>query len=144
MHALSRRHHRLGLLTPAVWMIHLGGPVVPEEYRMYSGWLNGSCSKTNGVSPPVSKNADIVVLSDTPCQSQTSHSGLRDSMTDLFGTTWASPLGERSLPLATLGSRTTRCKPWLSRARATSATLGTTSNDLPAQTTSVSENMILG
>lgn len=59
----------LGLLTPAVWMIHLGGPVVPEEYRMYKGWLNGSCSKINGAFPPVSKNAVIVVLHQTQCQS---------------------------------------------------------------------------
>ena len=37
-------------LTPAEWTIHLGVPVVPEEYMMNRGWLNGSCS--NATSEP--------------------------------------------------------------------------------------------
>ncbi len=33
--------------------MHLGAPVVPDEYMMYSGWLNGSCSKrSSGCSSP--------------------------------------------------------------------------------------------
>ena len=39
-------------LTPAEWTIHLGTPVVPEEYMMKSGWLKGSCSKLRvGTTP---------------------------------------------------------------------------------------------
>ena len=33
--------------------MHLGTSVVPDEYMMYRGWLNGSCSKVNsGVTSP--------------------------------------------------------------------------------------------
>lgn len=34
-------------LTPAEWTIHLGAPVVPEEYMMNRGCLNGSCSNSS-------------------------------------------------------------------------------------------------
>lgn len=35
-------------LTPAECTKHLGGPVVPDEYIMKSGWLNGRGSKVKG------------------------------------------------------------------------------------------------
>ena len=34
-------------LTPAEWTMHLGAPVVPDEYMMNRGWLNGSCSNSS-------------------------------------------------------------------------------------------------
>lgn len=33
--------------TPAEWTIHLGAPVVPDEYMINRGWLNGSCSNSS-------------------------------------------------------------------------------------------------
>lgn len=35
------------VLTPAEWTIHLGAPVVPDEYMMNRGCLNGSCSNSS-------------------------------------------------------------------------------------------------
>ena len=32
------------ILTPAECTMHLGMPVVPEEYMMKRGWSNGTCS----------------------------------------------------------------------------------------------------
>lgn len=54
-------------LTPAEWTIHLGAPVVPEEYMMNRGWLNGSCSNSSwgnwSASPrPEAKKSSINTL----------------------------------------------------------------------------------
>ena len=74
----KQRHHRAVLLgflgwgeyvflTPAEWTIHLGAPVVPEEYMMNRGWLNGSCSNSSwgnwSPSPrPVARKSSINIL----------------------------------------------------------------------------------
>lgn len=40
--------------TPAECTMHLGAPVVPEEYMMKRGWLNGSCSNSSwGAGSPL-------------------------------------------------------------------------------------------
>lgn len=43
----SEQVQAIVFLTPAEWTIHLGAPVVPEEYMMKRGWLKGSCSNSN-------------------------------------------------------------------------------------------------
>ena len=53
-------------LTPTECTIHLGTPVVPDEYMIYSGWLNGTCSNVrSGTFPstnPVDRNSPSLQL----------------------------------------------------------------------------------
>ena len=37
--------------------MHFGAPVVPDEYMIYSGWLNGSGVKHSSVSPDPALNS---------------------------------------------------------------------------------------
>ena len=41
---IEERERERYTLTPAEWTMHLGVPVVPDEYMMNRGWLKGSCS----------------------------------------------------------------------------------------------------
>ena len=42
--------------------MHLGTPVVPEEYRMKAGCAKGTCSNSSGRSSPVARNSANVNL----------------------------------------------------------------------------------
>lgn len=58
MRTQSAPHGRAGARghrpTPAECTMHLGAPVVPEEYMMKRGWLNGSCSNSSwGAGSPL-------------------------------------------------------------------------------------------
>jgi hypothetical protein len=48
--------------TPQLWTIHFGGPLVPEEYRMYNGWLKGNCSNSSSLSSPNARKDSNVML----------------------------------------------------------------------------------
>ena len=37
-------------VPPDEWTMDLGSPVVPEEYIIYKGWSNGSCSNDISVA----------------------------------------------------------------------------------------------
>ena len=54
------------LLTPTEWTIHFGTPVVPDEYIINKGWLNGTCSKVNSgsasLTTPVFKKSSNRIL----------------------------------------------------------------------------------
>ena len=49
--------------TPIEWTMHLGGPVVPEEYMINNGWLKGSCSnESSGDSSASCRNSENFTL----------------------------------------------------------------------------------
>ena len=50
--------------TPAECTMHLGGPLVPDEYKIQNGWLNGNCSKTRSPLFPVARKSSRVILQD--------------------------------------------------------------------------------
>ena len=49
MRSLNRANRRacVRVATPAECTMHLGAPVVPEEYMMNRGWEKGSCSNSS-------------------------------------------------------------------------------------------------
>lgn len=55
------------LLTPCECTIHLGAPVVPDEYMIYRGCEKGSWAKVKGESSlpePVARNSSIQQLQE--------------------------------------------------------------------------------
>lgn len=50
--SLEKRFKKMYFHTPAEWTMHFGGPVVPDEKRMNSGWLKGTWANTNSESSP--------------------------------------------------------------------------------------------
>ena len=59
------KHRLVKLLTPTECTIHFGGPVVPEEYIIKSGWLNGTCSNfSRGESSANLRNSDSRMLTN--------------------------------------------------------------------------------
>ena len=56
-------HISFCLLTPAECTMHFGAPVVPEEYRLNSGWLKGTCSNFSSDSPkPLMKSSNSTLV----------------------------------------------------------------------------------
>ena len=45
---------------PCPWTIGFGSPVVPDEYRIQSGWSNGTGSNVSGSGGPASRSAQAM------------------------------------------------------------------------------------